>query len=199
MRLAVRVLGPVLVLLALLFAWPATASASGSPTVGARHVCAYDVPIYDAPANYTATERGPPVARHDRDFAYFADDHRSNGASARPSDPTTRDTYDYDATSTLMQVDNSAGTPSEPAAATDLAFSPLQRWHVAAKTPAVGDDLLKPGPWARDSVPSSAPGKITQSERDALNPIGDAYGCHSCGATTPGTKSGNWIGDHQPP
>ncbi|GAA1510800.1 RHS repeat-associated core domain-containing protein [Nocardioides humi] len=69
----------------------------------------------------------------------------------------------------------------------------------AAKTPAVGDDLLKPGPWARDSVPSSAPGKITQSERDALNPIGDAYGCHSCGATTPGTKSGNWIGDHQPP
>src|SRR5262249_18961717 len=37
-----------------------------------------------------------------------------------------------------------------------------------AKTPAVGDDLLKPGPWARESVPSSTPGKITQSERDAL-------------------------------
>ncbi len=64
--------------------------------------------------------------------------------------------------------------------------------------PAIGDDLLKPGPWARESVPSSAPGKITTAERNALNPIGDASGCHSCGATTPGTKSGNWIGDHQP-
>ena len=53
--------------------------------------------------------------------------------------------------------------------------------------------------WARDSVPSSAPGKITQSERDALKPIGDAYGCHSCGAPTSGTKSGNWVGDHLPP
>ena len=57
---------------------------------------------------------------------------------------------------------------------------------------------MKPGPWAGESVPSSAPGKITQAERDLLNPIGDATGCHSCGATTPGTKSGNWIGDHRP-
>jgi hypothetical protein len=69
---------------------------------------------------------------------------------------------------------------------------------VAPKVPAVGDDLLEPGPWATESVPSSAPGKITQAERDLLNPIGDASGCHSCGSTTPGTKSGNWIGDHQP-
>jgi hypothetical protein len=66
------------------------------------------------------------------------------------------------------------------------------------KVAATGDDLLKPGPWAANSVPSSAPGKITQAERNALNPIGDASGCHSCGAGTPGTKSGNWIGDHQP-
>ena len=66
------------------------------------------------------------------------------------------------------------------------------------KVAATGDDLLKPGPWATDSVPSSAPGKITQAERDLLNPIGDASGCHSCAASTPGVKSGNWIGDHQP-
>jgi hypothetical protein len=68
----------------------------------------------------------------------------------------------------------------------------------AAKAPARGDDLLEPGPWAKESVPSSAPGKITQAERDALNPIGERFGCHSCGARSPGTKSGNWIGDHQP-
>lgn len=140
MRLAVRVLGPVLVLLALLFAWPATASASGPPTGGARHVCAYDAAIYDAPANYAATERGPPVAGYDRDFAHFADGHRSNGASARLGDLTTLDTYDYDATSTLMQVDNNAGTTSVPAAATSLAFSPLQRWRVAAKG---GEDTVQ--------------------------------------------------------
>jgi len=66
------------------------------------------------------------------------------------------------------------------------------------QTAAVGDDLLRPGPWARESVPSSGPGRITQAERDLLNPIGDAHGCHSCGAPTAGTKSGNWIGDHQP-
>lgn len=68
----------------------------------------------------------------------------------------------------------------------------------ASKTPAVGDDLLRPGPWAKESVPSSGPGKITQAERNQLNPFGDRYGCHSCGAPSPGTKSGNWIGDHQP-
>ncbi len=63
---------------------------------------------------------------------------------------------------------------------------------------ATGDDLLGPGPWAAESVSSSAPGRITQAERDLLNPIGDTYGCHSCGATSPGTSSGNWVGDHQP-
>jgi hypothetical protein len=52
--------------------------------------------------------------------------------------------------------------------------------------------------WATRSVPSSGPGKILQSERDQLNPIGNQSGCHSCGAASPGTKSGNWIGDHQP-
>jgi hypothetical protein len=67
-----------------------------------------------------------------------------------------------------------------------------------AKLPAEGEGLLRPGPWAAESVPSSSPFKILSSERKLLNPIGDAHGCHSCGAPTPGTKSGNWVGDHQP-
>ncbi|MBT2539041.1 DUF6531 domain-containing protein [Arthrobacter sp. ISL-69] len=70
---------------------------------------------------------------------------------------------------------------------------------VVKKVAARGDDLLKPGPWAVQSVPSSAPGKITANERRELNAIGEKYGCHSCGTVTPGTKSGNWIGDHQAP
>lgn len=36
------------------------------------------------------------------------------------------------------------------------------------------------------------------SERNSLNRIGSATGCHTCGATTSGTKSGNFVGDHQP-
>lgn len=76
--------------------------------------------------------------------------------------------------------------------------TPLVRNIATNKVAATGEDLLKPGPWAEGSVPSSAPGKITQAERNALNPIGDEFGCHSCGTTTPGTKSGNWVGDHQP-
>jgi len=70
--------------------------------------------------------------------------------------------------------------------------------HFATNSAAVGDDLLKPGPWADGSVLSSAPGKITAAERRGLNTLGEESGCHSCGATTPGTKTGNWVGDHQP-
>ncbi len=57
---------------------------------------------------------------------------------------------------------------------------------------------LTPGPNAGGSVPASGP-KITPGEQPQVNKIGDAAGCHTCGATTPGTKSGNWVGDHQPP
>ena len=32
-----------------------------------------------------------------------------------------------------------------------------------------------------------------------LNRIGDRYGCHTCGTSNPGTKSRNWVGDHQDP
>jgi RHS repeat-associated protein len=58
--------------------------------------------------------------------------------------------------------------------------------------------LFEPGPFAQGSVPSSRPGFVSASEQQAVNELGDHYGCHSCGANEPGTKSGNWIGDHQP-
>ena len=58
---------------------------------------------------------------------------------------------------------------------------------------------LKPGPYARGSTPASGPGRITSAERAEVNRIGQESGCHTCGAKSPGTKSGNWVGDHQPP
>jgi RHS repeat-associated protein len=56
------------------------------------------------------------------------------------------------------------------------------------------------GPYATEGVPS--PGPVVDpnsSEQKRINEIGNRSGCHTCGVGTPGTKSGNWIADHQPP
>jgi RHS repeat-associated protein len=60
-------------------------------------------------------------------------------------------------------------------------------------------DLTKVGPNAHGAVKShSTSSRLNKADRQALNNIGNQYGCHSCGARTAGTKSGNWVGDHQP-
>ena len=59
---------------------------------------------------------------------------------------------------------------------------------------------LSPGPNGKDSIPARGPGRdFTPDERAQNNANGDKNGCHTCGATEPGTKNGNWIPDHQPP
>ncbi len=35
--------------------------------------------------------------------------------------------------------------------------------------------------------------------RNTVDAAGNRYGCHSCGASSPGTSNGHWIPDHQPP
>ena len=63
-----------------------------------------------------------------------------------------------------------------------------------------GRDTLKPGPYAGDSIPARGPDRgFTPEERGQINDIGNDTGCHTCGSTDPGTKSGNFIPDHQPP
>src|SRR5262249_6319299 len=63
-----------------------------------------------------------------------------------------------------------------------------------------GPKTLKPGPYAKDSIPARGPGRdFTKAERDAINEIGQTSGCHTCGTKDPGTKSGDFIPDHQPP
>ena len=65
-----------------------------------------------------------------------------------------------------------------------------------------GDDVvstLKPGPYAKKSIPSSSTGRATAAEQRQLNDMMAKDGCHTCGTKNPGTKSGNAIGDHQPP
>ena len=59
---------------------------------------------------------------------------------------------------------------------------------------------LKPGPYASESIPARGPGRdFTAAEREAVNRIGRKHGCHTCGNKEPGTKSGDFIPDHQPP
>lgn len=59
---------------------------------------------------------------------------------------------------------------------------------------------LKPGEHAGDSIPARGPGRdFTRDERDKINEIGGQTGCHTCGSKDPGTKSGDFVPDHQPP
>ena len=51
-------------------------------------------------------------------------------------------------------------------------------------------------PFEEGSIPAREPERnFTQEERKKLNKIGV---CHTCGATDPGTKTGNFVEDHQP-
>jgi RHS repeat-associated protein len=56
-----------------------------------------------------------------------------------------------------------------------------------------------PGPFAGESVPAGPGARPNKEQQEKINEIGDREGCHTCGAENPGTKSGNWIGDHQDP
>jgi len=64
--------------------------------------------------------------------------------------------------------------------------------------PSAAFETLQPGPYAGGSVAAGGRG-ISAAERQAVNEAGAHTGCHTCGAKVPGTKSGNWVGDHQPP
>ena len=52
---------------------------------------------------------------------------------------------------------------------------------------------------AEGATTRSAVGVGKYAERAEINHIGSETGCHICGATNPGNKSGNFVPDHQPP
>ncbi len=61
-------------------------------------------------------------------------------------------------------------------------------------------DLTQKGPFAVESIPAAGPSsRLNVADRTKLNEIGAQRGCQHCGASSPGTKSGNWIADHIPP
>ena len=103
----------------------------------------------------------------------------------------------------FFHPDNSGKAASPPGTTTT---------NVATGTPAstsqqgavnndpINSKTLEPGLFAGAGVPARGPERdFTPSERDAINEQGRDTGCHTCGSTDPGTKSGNFVPDHQPP
>jgi RHS repeat-associated protein len=56
-----------------------------------------------------------------------------------------------------------------------------------------------PGRYARESIPAGPKPRPTADQQRSINRMGQEQGCHSCGTKNPGTKRGDFIGDHQPP
>lgn len=55
------------------------------------------------------------------------------------------------------------------------------------------------GPYARFGVPAGPSLRPSTQQQKDINTLGRAFGCHTCGTKDPGLKSGNFVGDHQPP
>ncbi len=71
---------------------------------------------------------------------------------------------------------------------------PLQRPLVEESDP------IGIGGYAGESIPARSPARnFTVKERQEINRIGQETGCHTCGTNEPGTPSGNFVPDHQPP
>lgn len=69
-----------------------------------------------------------------------------------------------------------------------------------AGTPPTRPSTLEPGPYSKGGIPARGPQRnFTQEERAKINELGRKHGCHTCGTSNPGTKSGNFVPDHQPP
>jgi hypothetical protein len=63
----------------------------------------------------------------------------------------------------------------------------------------VEGSLIGIGKYAGRSIAARSSGRgFTAAERAEINAIGSRTGCHTCGTTNPGTKSGNFVPDHQP-
>jgi RHS repeat-associated protein len=94
-----------------------------------------------------------------------------------------------------------SSVPNTPSGHAGASLTSVVIGAVAIEDEAAGElnelDTLKPGPYAGESIPASGP-RITASEQAEINRIGSESGCHTCGTKNPGTKSGNFVGDHQP-
>jgi RHS repeat-associated protein len=122
--------------------------------------------------------------------AYFAGAAALAGASAYFSTPTGQRSLDTFTSAAGASFSNSFHTLTS-------------FFSQSTSTPAASSDkpsTLAPGPHAGEGTPArSGDRNFTPGEREAVNAEGTATGCHTCGTKDPGTKSGNFVPDHQPP
>jgi RHS repeat-associated protein len=63
-----------------------------------------------------------------------------------------------------------------------------------------GGRTLGPGSYGKESIPARSGARdFTREEINTINEMGKRNGCHTCGTKDPGTMSGNFVKDHQPP
>jgi uncharacterized protein RhaS with RHS repeats len=86
------------------------------------------------------------------------------------------------------------GVPGGAGTAIKLARGADEGAEAAARAGRVG-----PGPYAKESIPAGPSARPTAAQQRQINEMGQRNGCHTCGTRNPGTKSGNFTGDHQPP
>jgi hypothetical protein len=102
----------------------------------------------------------------------------------------------------IFEVVVAVGATVTAGAASAKVLNDAQRNYVTYKAnqQANKPTTLQPGPHAGPApgVQGEKGKRPTSKQQEGVNAEGEANGCHTCGATTPGTKSGNWIGDHQP-
>ncbi|MDI3287789.1 hypothetical protein [Polyangium sp. 15x6] len=108
-------------------------------------------------------------------------------------------------TTTVKTTTKPVSQPKAPTAAPATTQPPATQSPTAPASAGAGmsgarPSTIEPGPHAGKSVPARGPQRdFSARERAQINEIGGDTGCHTCGTTTPGTRSGNFVPDHQPP
>lgn len=111
--------------------------------------------------------------------------------------PTLDDVINV-ATAVLVVVDILDGpTPDVGAAA--VAGRAAARAEAGEAAAAARAGRVGPGPYAKDTIPAGPSARPNAAQQRQINEMGRANGCHTCGTKNPGTKRGNFVGDHQPP
>ncbi len=120
-------------LLAVFLGWLAIASAEAmAMPSGPTMVCTYDHYARSHPGE-TGSERGPP-ATYEHTTNCNAVDHRSRGASARPTTAATPSITTYDHTAALVPVAPTTGTTTRAGRGQSAALRALASSNIAANT-----------------------------------------------------------------
>jgi RHS repeat-associated protein len=102
----------------------------------------------------------------------------------------------------LLQPTNADERQGAESVTAVIMYSPLAEAGAAA-VDAIGTGARAGEAATATDVPTSIPAgpsaRPTAAQQRAINEMGEAHGCNTCGTTSPGTTTGNWVGDHQPP